>query len=170
MKDDRAKKDEYQKAMAAFGDAIKDFRKGRFDKAADSLRDVITKFPGEREFGDRARVYIAICEERLRGPRETAPLRTFEDHCHAGVFKMNLPENEEALKLFEKASKMKPDAAVAHYLTAAVLVRLARTEEALEELTKAIKLDKFYKILAQNETDFEPIWEDKKFKILTRMS
>jgi len=170
VKDDRAKKDEYQKAMAAFGDAIKDFRKGRFDKAADSLRDVITKFPGEREFGDRARVYIAICEERLRGPRETAPLRTFEDHCHAGVFKMNLPENEEALKLFEKASKMKPDAAVAHYLTAAVLVRLARTEEALEELTKAIKLDKFYKILAQNETDFEPIWEDKKFKILTRMS
>jgi tetratricopeptide (TPR) repeat protein len=170
VKDDRSKKDEYQKAMAAYGEAIKDFRKGRFDKAADSLREIITKFPTEREFGDRARVYIAICEERLRGPRESAPLKSFEDHCHAGVFKMNLPDNEEALKLFEKAAKMKPEAAIPHFLTAAVLVRLGRTEEAVEALTKAIKLDKFYKILAQNETDFEPIWEDKKFKILTRMS
>ena len=30
--------------------------------------------------------------------------------------------------------------------------------------------DKVFKILAQNETDFSPLWEDKKFKLLSRLT
>jgi hypothetical protein len=40
----------------------------------------------------------------------------------------------------------------------------------LDHLKTAIQLDSFLKILAQNDTDFEPLWEDKKFKLITRMA
>jgi hypothetical protein len=44
-----------------------------------------------------------------------------------------------------------------------------QADPCLENLKKAIQADKFFRILAQNETDFEPLWEEKKFKLITRM-
>jgi tetratricopeptide (TPR) repeat protein len=81
---------------------------------------------------------------------------------------MNLGHYEEAAKMLDKALKLKPEEAIAHYLSAGVLARTNKLEEAFEALKKAVQIDKFYKILAQNEADFEPLWEDKKFRLLTR--
>jgi len=47
---------------------------------------------------------------------------------------------------------------------------MGKIEECLEHLKKAIQLDKGFSILAQNESDFEIIREDKKFKLITRMT
>jgi tetratricopeptide (TPR) repeat protein len=170
VKDERTKKDEYQKALAAYTDAMKEFHKGRFDKASDHLRGVIEKHSAEREFVDRAKMYLSICDVRLKETREVPVAKTFEDFCHFGVYQMNLGHYEEALKLLDKALKVKPEDSVAHYLTAGILARLNKPEEAIEALKKAIQLDKFYKILAQNEADFESLWDDKKFKLLTRLA
>lgn len=170
MKDERLKKDDYQKALAAYTEALKEFHKGRFEKSAELLHGVIEKHPAEREFVDRAKLYLAICEARLKEPREIPAPKTYEDFCHYGVFALNAGRAEEALKLLEKAAKLKPEEAPAHYLSADALTRLNRLEEALEELKKAVQIDKHYKIIAQNESDFEPLWEDKKFKLLIRMA
>ncbi len=43
-------------------------------------------------------------------------------------------------------------------------------EECLAHLKKAIQMDKYFSILAQNESDFESLREDKKFKLITRMT
>jgi hypothetical protein len=43
-------------------------------------------------------------------------------------------------------------------------------EKCLEALKEAVHLDKFFGILAQNETAFESIWEDKKFKVITKLA
>ncbi len=170
MKDERTKKDEYQKALAAYTDAMKEFHKGRFEKASDLLRGVIEKHVAEREFADRAKMYLAICETRLKETREVPAPKTFEDFCHSGVYQMNMGRDEEALKLLEKALKLKPEEAIAHYLMAAVLVRMNKLEEAFEPLKKAVQIDKIYKIMAQNEADFAPLWEDRKFRLLTRLA
>ena len=170
MKDERTKKDEYQKALAAYTDAMKEFHKGRFEKASDLLRGVIEKHAAEREFTDRAKMYLAICEARLKETREVPAPKTFEDFCHFGVYQMNMGRDEEALKLLGKALKLKPEEAIAHYLTAAVLVRMNKLEEAFEPLKKAVQIDKIYKIMAQNEADFAPLWEDRKFRLLTRLA
>jgi len=146
---------------------MKEFHKGRFEKAADLLQAVIEKHPAEREFADRARMYLAICAERGKDTREAPVPKTFEDFCHVGVYQMNMGHFDEALKSFEKAAKLKPEEAVVHYLTAGVLARSNRADEALEALKKAIQSNKFYRILAQNESDFEPLWEDKRFRLIT---
>jgi predicted Zn-dependent protease len=170
VKDERTKKDEYQKALAAYSEALKEFHKGRFDKAADLLNGLIEKYPGEREFADRARTYLTICDRKLKEPKEIPAPKTLEEFCHHGVYRMNRGEYEEAQKMFEKAAKLDPESAVVSYLTAALFAAANKPDEAIESLKKAVQGDKFYRILAQNEADFESLWEDKRFKLLMRMA
>lgn len=170
MKDDRTKKDEYQKALAAYSEAMKEFHKGRFEKAGELLRSFSEKHPAEREFVDRAKLYLAICTEQLKETREMPAPKTFEDYRHFGVYKMNMGEFEAAQKLFDKAAKLNPEDGMVHFLTADLLIRMNKPEESLEALKMALLADKSLKILAQNEADFEPLWEDKRFKLLTRMA
>jgi len=170
MKDEKTKKDEYQKSLAAYAEAMKEFRTGKDEKALDSLRSFIEKHPGERELVDRARLYIVICENRLKANKEGAPLKTAEDFYHAGVYKINQEAFEEAQKLLEKALKISPEGGKIHYALADLFCLTGQTEPCLEALKKAIQIDKHFRVLAQNEIDFEPLWDDKKFKVLTRIS
>ena len=167
MTEQKTKKDEYQKALAAFGLAMKDFHKGVLDKAAVELKAFIEKYPDERELVDRAQIYITIAQKRPR--KETVHLKDFDDHYHYAVYKANAGDREGALKLIEKALEFKTDEAKVHYLMADVLCLLGRTDESLEALKKAVQKDTQFAVLAQNESDFEPLWEDKKFKLITRV-
>ena len=47
---------------------------------------------------------------------------------------------------------------------------MGKEDECLEYLKKAIQLDKYFGILAQNEADFESLKESKKFNLITKMS
>lgn len=169
MKDEKAKKDEYQKALAAYGEAVKEFRKQRYDKTAEMLKSFIEKHLAERELADRARMYIAICEERAREGKGAVSLKTFDDYFQYGIYKMNAGEFEEAQKLFEKAQKMNPEEGKVYYALADLYCLMDQPDVCLEHLKKAIQTDKFFRILAQNETDFAPLWDDKKFKLITRI-
>lgn len=168
MSEQKAKKDEYQKALAAFGLAMKDFHKGVLDKAVVGLKAFVEKFPEERELVDRAQIYLSIAQKRPR--KETVHLKDFEDHYNYAVYKMNSGDREGALKILEKALEFKKDEAKVHYLIADVLCLLGRADEGLEALKKAVQKDKLFGVLAQNESDFAPLWEDKRFKLVTRVS
>lgn len=169
MKDEKTRKDDYQKALAAYADAMKEFRKQRYDKAAESLQSFIEKFPAERELVDRAKMYVTISEEKVQEPKSSVPLKTCEDHYHYGIYKTNAGEFEEAQKLLEKAQKMSPEEGRIHYALADLFCLMGQTETAFEHLKRAIQIDKFFRILAQNESDFEPLWDDKKFRLITRI-
>jgi predicted Zn-dependent protease len=162
----KSKKDEYQKALAAFGQAMKAFRKGDMEKAVADLKGFIEKFPAEKELLDRAQIYVTIAQKRPK--KETVHLKNFEDHFHYAVFKINAGDNEGALKVLEKALEFKTEEAKVQYLMADVLCQLGQTDSCLDALKKAIQKDKFFATLAQNEADFEPLWEDKRFKLVTR--
>jgi tetratricopeptide (TPR) repeat protein len=168
VKEEKAKKDSYEKALAAYGEAMKEFHKGKMDKAQESLKAFLEKYDAEKELVDRARIYLDIAQHR--GEKEAISLKTGDDYFYYSVYRMNTGEYEEALKLLEKALELKEDEGRICYLMATVYVRMGKNEEALEQLKKAFQKDKFYRILAQNETDFEPLWEDKKFKLITRMT
>jgi tetratricopeptide (TPR) repeat protein len=169
VKDEKAKKDEYRKALAAYSDAMKEFRKEKLEKAAEMLTNFLEKYPTEKELTDRAKIYITICQERAKENKESISLKTAEDYYQHGIYKTNSGEFEEALKSLEKALKMSPDDGKIYYSLANLYCLMGQADPCLENLKKAIQADKFFRILAQNETDFEPLWEDKKFKLITRM-
>lgn len=167
MREQRSKKDEYQKALAAYGLAVKEFHKGEFDKAVESFKGFIEKFPADHEIVDRSKTYIAIAQRRPK--KEAVSLKGFEDHCRYGVAKINQKDYPGAVKVLEKALEFKEKEGLVHYLLADVHSLMGQTDTALDFLKKAIQKDKHLSVLAQNEPDFEPLWEDKKFKLITKL-
>jgi tetratricopeptide (TPR) repeat protein len=164
----RAKKDEYQKVLAAFGQGIKEFHKGDFEKASELLEDFIAKHPSEREVVDRARTYLAIARKRPK--KEAVSLREFDDYYRWSVVRINQRDFEGAMKLLQKALDFKEKEGLVYYLLADVHCLMGQPDPCLDHLKKAIQKDKMFSTLAQNEPDFEPLWDDKKFKLLVRLA
>lgn len=164
---DEVKKDEYEKALSAYSQAMKPFHKGDYKKADELLNAFLDKHGSEKELVDRARIYLTICGEQQS--KEKVQLKTFEDNYQHGVFKTNQGDYKEALKLLEKAREMKPKEGKILYLMADIYCLKGENEKCFELLKKAIQLDKYFSILARNERDFESLWEDKKFRLITRM-
>ena len=50
---DKAKKNSYEKAIAAYDKAMKDFRKKDYPKAVASFQNFLQDFPDEKEINDR---------------------------------------------------------------------------------------------------------------------
>lgn len=164
------KKDEYQKALSAFGDAVKAFRQGKHDRAEELLTEFMEKYGAERELVDRARTYLKIIRERVGRSSERLTAKTDEDYYLFGVYKMNQGDYEGAQKMLDKAREAKPKDGRTHYLLAALACRTGDQDAGLEHLKKAVQLDGYYAILAQNEADFEDLREDKRFKAVSRAS
>ena len=167
MREQRPKKDEYQKALSTFSLAVKEFHKGDFEKAAGSFKDFIEKFPADKEVVDRAKVYLAIAQKRQK--KENASLRGFEDHYRCAVAKINQKDYDGAVKLLEKALEYKEQEGLVNYLLADAHCLMGQADEALDLLKKAVQKDKNFAIIAQNEPDFESLWEDKKFILITKL-
>ncbi len=165
---EKLKKDAYEKSLAAYGQAMKSFRKGDFAKAKELFEAFIEKYPEEKELIDRAKIYLSISENRL--DKESIQLKTFEDYYQYGVYKLNQEDYEEAIKLLTKAREKEPKEGKIPYLMSLVYCQTGNMEKCLEALKDAVHLDKFFGILAQNETVFESVWEDKKFKVITKMA
>jgi tetratricopeptide (TPR) repeat protein len=165
---EKAKKDIYEKALSAYTQAVKTFRKGDCAKAKEYFEAIVENYPSEKEMVDRTKIYLAICENRQK--KETVPLKTFDDYFLNAVYKLNQEEFAEAIKLLEKARAKEPKEAKAVYLMALAYCQMEDMEKCLERLKEAVHLDKFFGILARNELNFEPLWEDKKFKVITKMA
>lgn len=167
MTEQKTKKNEYDKALTAYSQAMKAFHKGEYQKAAEMLKEFLEKHIIEKELVDRAQVYLSICQEQQKD--KIIKLKTFDDYYQYSVYKINNGEYEEGLKLLNKALEIKPQEGKIFYLMADACCLMGKTNECLEYLKKAIQNDKYFKILAQNEKDFESLREDKKFVLLTRM-
>jgi len=165
---EKAKEDEYKKSLLAYSQAIKAFHKSDHKKAAELFRAILEKHPSEKELVDRARIHLSICENQMK--KSVIPMKTFNDYYYHSVVNINRGQYEEALKLLEKAREMKPKEGKISFLIANVHCLLDQEDECLNNLKKAIHLDKYFKTLAQNDPDFEPLWENKKFKIITKMA
>jgi tetratricopeptide (TPR) repeat protein len=165
---EKKKIDSYEKAILSFGDAVKNYRKGNYEKALETFETLIEKHASERELVDRAQAYIKICQNIMK--KEALPSKTFHDLYESGIFLMNLGKYEEALKLFNKALEKNPDHAKILYFMAAIYQSMGDTDQSLEFLKKSIQKDKYFKVLAQNDSDFEDLREDKKFKLITKLA
>jgi tetratricopeptide (TPR) repeat protein len=168
VKEEKTKKDVYEKALAAFSEAMKEFHKGRLDKTEELLEAFLEKHDTEKELVDRAKIYLQMTREK--GKKETVSLKSIDDYVYHSIYKINSGAQEEALKFLEKALDLKEEEGRVYYLMADAHILMGKAEEAMECLKKAFQKDKVYRTLAQNEIDFEPLWNDKKFKLITRLT
>lgn len=159
-------KERYQKALDYYSKAMKEYRKGDFQKASELLREFIKNFSSEKELYNRAQLYLSICEEKKK---KKVTLKDFDDYYQHSVYKLNRGEYDEALNYADKALEKKPKEGKVYYLKALIFCSRGNKEQCIENLKKAVQLDKFFKVLAQNEVNFEPLKEEKKFNLITKV-
>ena len=147
---------------------MKAFHKKNYAKALESLTSFIEKHPEEKELIDRARLYVAICNQHVE-PEEIV-LEAYDDYYRYGVYLLNNRDFEEAVKMLTKALEMKPKAGEILYYLANTYCHMQDTESCLEYLKEAVKLDASFATLAQNEMDFNELRKDKRFAVITKMA
>jgi len=86
------------------------------------------------------------------------------------VAKINQKDYEGAVKILEKALEFKENEGLVYYLLADAHSLMGQGDASLDLLKKAVQKDKSFSILAQNEPDFEALWDDKKFKLITKLA
>lgn len=149
--------------MRIYEEAMRRFNHQSFRRAKEILQKVLAG--PSRELAERARVHIAICEQRLQRPAPVH-LRGPDDHYHYAVSQINLANYEEARAHLEKARKLAPKADYIYYALASVAALSGQSEDALKHLAQAIKLRPENRYHARNDTDFKPLEEDARFQEL----
>jgi tetratricopeptide (TPR) repeat protein len=144
VRETSAARKEYEKAIELF-------HKRHFDEAARRFEDLIEKHPDEKEFLDRARMYLGACrnEKRTKGPTTAEP----EELYHAAVFEKNRGNIEKALDLLRRNPGRRDGDGRVHYLTACCFALQGDAEQALQSLKKAIAADDHNRIQARLEAD-----------------
>ncbi|NJR64676.1 MAG: tetratricopeptide repeat protein [Leptolyngbyaceae cyanobacterium CRU_2_3] len=79
----------------------------------------------------------------------------------------NSDENKEAIANFNRALKVKPDYASAHYNKASCYALQGQTDLALESLQKAIDLNSKYRKEAKADANFSELSRDDWFQEIT---
>lgn len=167
MSEQKIKKDEYQKALTGYSQAIKEFRKGDFEKAAELFSSLIESFGEEKEIADRAQTYLKIIKGSAK--KDSLSLKNIEDYLFYATVKINQSDFQTAVKTLEKALELKENEGHIYYLLSIAYCLSGESELGLDLLKKAIQKDRTFSVMAQNEPDFEPLYEDKKFKLITRV-
>jgi tetratricopeptide (TPR) repeat protein len=146
----------YGKAVEAFGRALKNLHKGDLDRARGQFQSILSEFPDERELVERVRVYVAICDRTARRETTATP-RDFEEYVTSGVFSHNLGDYANAAKHLRRALELQPKSDYAHYCLAAVYARMGDSPAALRHLREAMMGNRYSRVLAQSDSDFEPL-------------
>jgi tetratricopeptide (TPR) repeat protein len=149
--------------MKIYAEGMKYFNKQSFRRARALFEKVASGF--SRELAERARVHIAICEQRLQRPAPVR-LRGTEDHYHYAVAKINTGEYDEANVHLHRALKLAPKADYVYYALATVAALTGEAEEALGRLERAIKLRPENRYQARNDADFKLLEDDVRFQEL----
>ena len=149
-----------QQQLKLYEEALKHFQQQRFQRAQQVLERVLEG--PSKELGDRARVHLRICEQRIsRLPAPTA--KSAEDHYTQGVTLMNLGRWDEAREHLDRARKAAPKADHIVYAMAALDCLTGEADSAMLNLKIAIQLRPENRYHARNDEDFAFLQEDPRF-------
>ncbi len=154
----------YDLAVGLFDRGVEFFNSKKFEKAQRVFQEIVEKFSEEKEFIDRARLYLNLIQRQLK-PSEPRP-RNFEDYYNQAIYQLNLGDYDKALKYLKKASEKKPKDPSITYFMALVFAGKEDPKTAVAYLRDAIQLDVENRVLARNETEFQPYLDDPELREL----
>lgn len=150
-------------AFKLYDEAMRLFNQQNYRRAREIFGKVVAG--ASRELAERARVHVAICEQRSQ---RQAPvhLRTADDYYHFAVSQINLANYEGARASLEKARKLAPKADYIYYALASVASLSGEADEAVNLLAQAIKLRPENRYHARHDADFKLLEDDSRFLAL----
>jgi len=149
-----------QQQLKVYEEALKLFQQQKYHRAKQAFERAL-EGPGG-ELGDRARMHLRICEQRISSAAPAAA-KSAEDHYTHGVALMNLGRWDEAREHFDRALKASPKADHIVYAMAALDCLTGEADAAIEKLKQAIQLRPENRYHARNDEDFSFLQEDPRF-------
>ena len=149
----------HKQALERFSSALEMMNQGQFVRARAILERLVDN--PSREIGERAKVYLNICNQRASKP--AVQLKSVDDMYDYAVKLANEGHPEQAEEHLRKALKLSPKADFLYYALAATFALRSDVEGALEYLDKAIQMNHRSRYQAQNDPDFENMLEDPRF-------
>lgn len=133
--------------------------------AARAFQGILMGFPAERALGERAKVYLALCEREAN--RKPAGPRTIEERLTAATAALNNDSDAEAEELARSVLGDDPKHDLALYLLAAVHARRGDTTEALSLLGKVLAITPEASAQARADEDFTSLHDFDDFWTMT---
>ena len=152
-----------ENARKEFDRGVAALQKKKLDEAERHFQDLLQKYPDEKELGDRARVYLAVCERRKAAA--SASLTEPEDFYYAGLLAKNRGQVVEAIEHLKRAARKNGGGKV-DFLLACCYAQNGDRDTALEHLKRAIEEDQRNRILARHDSDFDPVRDTPEFQEL----
>lgn len=145
----------YYEAIAIYETGVRALQRHDFEKAADQFRQVIERYPDERELHERSVLYLRVCERETA--RRPANPQTVQERVYAATVALNAGDPGTALEHLRRALADSPESDHAHYIMAVALASHGDTFEALTHLKRSIELNPDNRALARQDPDLEDV-------------
>ena len=150
---------------ALYAQALNLLRQKKHKQARKKFVRLTKAFSSEIEVIARAKSFLRICDRYLQD-QEKDSATTPEEIFNQGVFYHNAGQYDKALEDYSRALKLSKDKDHVYYAIAATEFSMGNTDDALTNLEKAIQLNEENRFLAHNDSDFELLSTNKKFRKL----
>ena len=157
-----SRKPGYYEAIALYETGVRALQRHDFEKAADQFRQVIGRYPEERELHERSVLYLRVCERETA--RRPAVPQTLQERVYAATMALNAGDPNTALEHLRRAVADSPDSDHAHYIMAVALASLGQMTNALAHLRRSIELNPDNRALARQDPDLEDVRESDGFR------
>ena len=133
------RKPAFYEALAVYEAGVRALQRHDFAAGAEGFRNVIQRYPEERELVERARLYLQVCE-RENARRQPTP-QTASEWVYAATVALNAGDQNLAVSHLNRALEKSPDSDHAHYIMAVALTDKGDSAAALRHLERAIVLN-----------------------------
>jgi tetratricopeptide (TPR) repeat protein len=145
----------YYEAIAIYEGGVRALQRHDYEKAADQFREIIDRYPQERELHERSVLYLRVCE-RETARRPSGP-QTPQERVYAATVALNAGDSATALDHLRRALTDSPDSDHAHYIMAVALASHGQSTDALDHLRRSIELNPENRALARQDPDLEDV-------------
>jgi tetratricopeptide (TPR) repeat protein len=153
--DDAARK----QTLAMYETALKLMQSGKYDKAHQAFTQMLETAP--QDLADRIRVYIAACMSQIE--KGSTKFESNEERYDYAISLLNQGQYDDARQHFQQILSQNESADYAFYGLALLASMTGDTQECIDKLREAIRLNGHNRLQARVDSDFEPVAEDPRF-------
>jgi len=146
-------------SLALYESALKLMQAGKYDKAHTAFTAMLENAP--QDLADRIRMYIAACVAQI--VKGSAQFQSHEERYDYAISLLNHGHYEDAREHLNAILAQDKGADYAFYGLALLASMTGDTEQCIDHLTEAIRLNGQNRFQARLDSDFETVADDPRF-------
>ena len=148
-----------RQTLAMYESALKLMQSGKYDKAHQAFTQMLETAP--QDLADRIRMYIAACMAQIE--KGSTKFESNEERYDYAISLLNQGHYDDARQHFEQILAQNNGADYAFYGLALLASMTGDTEDCIDKLREAIRLNGHNRLQARADSDFDQVAEDPRF-------